>query len=54
MDTRLQFKDKHEAQKKQKTKKTTKGSGGLHAKIEQYACVKHQSMTLYKSLKLFS
>lgn len=30
MDTQLQFKNKHEAQKK--TKKTTQGLGGLHAK----------------------
>lgn len=36
-----------------KNKTTTLGLGGLHA-IQQYACVKHQSITLYKSLKLFS
>lgn len=53
MDTQLQFKDKHEAQKK-KQKKQLRVWEVCMLKIEQYACVKHQSMTLYKSLKLFS
>lgn len=44
------LKDKREAKKKLKNF----GVWEFCMRQQQYACVEHQSMTLYKSLKLFS